>query len=58
MAPSLDLPTRRALIEVDSPEQPSSEDPVVRRFRLTRVPLYTRPDPAQDCFAHLRRCYD
>lgn len=58
MAPPLDLPTRRALVEVGSPERTSSEDPVVRRYRLTRVPLYTRPDPVQDRFVHLRRCYD
>lgn len=30
----------------------------VRRYRLGRMPLYTRPDPVVDRFAHLRRGYD
>jgi hypothetical protein len=50
--------TRRAIIEVASPQGALSKDPVVRRYRLARVPLYTRPDPALDRFAHLRRSYD
>jgi hypothetical protein len=56
MSPSLDL-TRRALIEVAA--RPAvSKDPVVRRYRLARVSLYTRPEPTLDRFAHLRRSYD
>jgi hypothetical protein len=51
--------TRRALIEVAA-QQPVApkEDPVVRRFRLARVSLCTRPEPSPDRFAHLRRSYD
>jgi hypothetical protein len=56
MTSSLDL-TRRALIEVASQATPM-KDPVVRRYRLARVSLYTRPEPALDRFAHLRRSYD
>ncbi len=56
MSPLLDM-TRRALIEVAAP-QSVSQDPVVRRYRLARVSLYTRPEPALDRFAHLRRSYD
>lgn len=61
---------RRVLIPVAAP--PSAEDSPtgreaapttsraspVRRYRLGRMPLYTRPDPAADRFAHLRRGYD
>ena len=54
---SLDL-TRRALIEVSSAQLATSRDAVVRRYRLARVPIYTRPAPALDRFAHLRRSYD
>jgi hypothetical protein len=51
--------TRRALVEVAAAASAtSSKDPVVRRYRLARVPLYTRPAPALDRFAHLRRSYD
>ena len=51
--------TRRALVEVATASPAtSSKDPVVRRYRLARVPLYTRPAPALDRFAHLRRSYD
>lgn len=50
--------TRRALIEVAAPHHTVQNDPVVRRYRLARVSLFTRPDPAQDRFAHLRRSYD
>jgi hypothetical protein len=49
--------TRRAIIEVASPSA-TPKDPVVRRYRLARVLLYTRPEPALDRFAHLRRSYD
>ena len=57
MPPTADL-TRRALIEVAAPQAAVPKDPVVRRYRLARVSLYTRPDPALDRFAHLRRSYD
>jgi hypothetical protein len=57
MSATLDL-TRRALIEVDALQSAVSKDPVVRRYRLARVSLYTRPEPALDRFAHLRRSYD
>jgi len=50
--------TRRALIEVDGSQSAISKDPVVRRYRLARVSLYTRPEPSLDRFAHLRRSYD
>lgn len=56
MPSTLDL-TRRALIEVAAPQSVPKE-PVVRRYRLARVSLYTRPEPALDRFAHLRRSYD
>ncbi len=56
MSPTLDL-TRRALIEVAA-SQSVPQDPVVRRYRLARVSLYTRPEPSLDRFAHLRRSYD
>jgi hypothetical protein len=58
MAPILDLISRRALIEVATPQPDVSKDPVVRRYRLARVSLYTRPEPTLDRFAHLRRSYD
>ena len=54
---SLDL-TRRALIEVASAQLASPKDPVLRRYRLARVPIYSRSAPALDRFAHLRRSYD
>jgi hypothetical protein len=56
MAAALDL-TRRAIIEV-APQSVPSKDPVVRRYRLARVSIYTRPEPTLDRFAHLRRSYD
>jgi hypothetical protein len=56
MSATLDL-TRRALVEV-APPAAAPKDPVIRRYRLARVSLYTRPDPALDRFAHLRRSYD
>jgi hypothetical protein len=49
--------TRRALLEVAA-SQSASKDPVVRRYRLARVSLYTRPELTLDRFAHLRRSYD
>lgn len=57
MSANLDL-TRRALIEVAASQSAVSKDPVVRRYRLARVSLYTRPEPSLDRFAHLRRSYD
>jgi hypothetical protein len=56
MSAMLDL-TRRAIIAVASPSSPP-KDPVVRRYRLARVSLHTRPEPSLDRFAHLRRSYD
>ncbi|HWI06126.1 MAG TPA: hypothetical protein VNT54_01265 [Solirubrobacteraceae bacterium] len=50
--------TRRALVEVAARHAAVPKHPVVRRYRLARVLLFTRPDPAQDRFAHLRRSYD
>lgn len=61
---------RRVLIPVaappsaaDSPEgraaaTDTSQVARVRRYRLGRMPLHTRLDPAADRFAHLRRGYD
>ncbi len=57
MSATLDL-TRRALIEVDVARSAVAKDPVVRRYRLAQVSLYTRPEPTLDRFAHLRRSYD
>lgn len=57
MSATLDL-TRRALIEVAASQSAVPKDPVVRRYRLARVSLYTRPEPSLDRFAHLRRGYD
>ena len=50
--------TRRALIEVAASKTAVPKDPVVRRHRLARVSLFTRPEPSLDRFAHLRRSYD
>jgi hypothetical protein len=50
--------TRRTLVEVAATQAAASKDPVVRRYQLARVSLYTRPEPALDRFAHLRRSYD
>jgi hypothetical protein len=51
--------TRRAIVEVASPlSAASTKDPVRRRYRLARVPLYTGPAPALDRFAHLRASHD
>jgi hypothetical protein len=57
MPASLDM-TRRALLEVTASPATASKDPVVRRYRLARVSLFTRPEPSLDRFAHLRRSYD
>jgi hypothetical protein len=47
--------TRRAIVEVASSiSAASTKDPVLRRYRLARVPLYTGPAPTPDRFAHLR----
>jgi len=50
--------TRRAIVEVAAAHATSPKDPVVRRYRLARVPIYTRTAPLPDHFAHLRRSYD
>lgn len=63
------LDTRRVLIPVagpmsamDGPRADATPDTErehgIRRYRLGRMPLHTRPDPAADRFAHLRRGYD
>ncbi|MGH2942558.1 MAG: hypothetical protein ACRDLN_07285 [Solirubrobacteraceae bacterium] len=58
MPATVDL-TRRVLLEVAAAQQSAaSRDPVVRRYRLARVSLYTRPEPSLDRYAHLRRSYD
>jgi len=46
--------SRRALVPVAEP-QSSTPTPVVRRYRLSRVSLLARPDPALDRLSHLRR---
>ncbi len=50
--------TRRAIVEVAAAHAASPKDPVVRRYRLARVPLYTGPAPVLDRFAHLRASHD
>jgi hypothetical protein len=50
--------TRRVLIPTAAPPSSSAKAPRVRHYRLARVPLYTRPDPTLDRYAHLRRSYD
>lgn len=50
--------TRRALVEVATSRASSPQDPIVRRYRLARVPLYTGPAPVLDRFAHLRVSHD
>jgi hypothetical protein len=57
MPASSDL-TRRVLIPIAEPPSSPEKAPRVRHYRLARVPLYVRPDPAMDRFAHLRRSYD
>jgi hypothetical protein len=47
--------TRRALVEVAASASASPKDPIVRRYRLARVPVYTRPHPAPERFVHTRR---
>lgn len=47
--------TRRALVEVGAASSASPKDPIVRRYRLARVPIYTRSAPAPQHFAHARR---
>ena len=49
---------RRALVEVAASQPASVKDPVIRRYRLARVPRHTTPAPLPDRFAHLRRSYD
>jgi hypothetical protein len=57
MPASSDL-TRRVLVPIDAPTPASARSPRVRHYRLARAPLYPRPDPTLDRFAHLRRSYD
>ena len=52
----LDL-TRRVLVPIVGPPE-SMKAPRVGRYRLTRISMYTRPDPSLDRFGHLRRSYD
>ena len=47
--------TRRALVEVGASASASPKGPIVRRYRLARVPIYTRSAPAPERFAHPRR---
>ena len=47
--------TRRALVEVGASASVSPKDPVVRRYRLARVPVLTRPQAAPERFARTRR---
>jgi hypothetical protein len=58
MTTSLDI-SRRVLVPVAS-SQASGDAPAVtvRRYHLARLPLHTRPDPAKDRYAHLRRTHD
>lgn len=46
---------RRALVEVRADRPASSKGPIVRRYRLARVPRYPAAAPVPDHFAHLRR---
>ncbi len=54
---SLDIP-RRMLVPVTSSPSAAADVPRVRRYRMARLPLHTRPDPETDRFAHLRRSHD
>jgi hypothetical protein len=56
--PDASVLTRRAIVEVAAVHAASSKDPVVRRYRLARVPLYIGPAPVLDRFAHLRVSHD
>ena len=56
--PDASAHTRRALVEIAATQAALPKDPIVRRYRLARVPLYTEPAPVPDRFAHLRRSYD
>jgi hypothetical protein len=47
--------TRRALVEVGASAPASPKDPIVRRYRLARVPIYTRSAPAPERFTYTRR---
>jgi len=54
---SLDL-NRRVLVPLHGSQPAVVHAPRVRRYRLARLPLPTRPDPTLDRFAHLRASYD
>jgi len=51
-------PSRRVLVPLHGSQPAVVHAPRVRRYRLARLPLHTRPDPAMDRFAHLRASYD
>jgi hypothetical protein len=53
----LDL-TRRVLVPIHGSHPAVAHAPRVRRYRLARLPIHTRPDPTLDRFGHLRRSYD
>lgn len=57
MPTSLDL-TRRVLVPINGLQPAVVHAPRVRRYRLARLPLHTRPDPMTDRFAHLRASHD
>jgi len=57
MTASLDL-TRRVLVPLHGSQPAAAHAPRVRRYRMARLPLHTRPDPAMDRFAHLRASLD
>ncbi|MDQ3676722.1 MAG: hypothetical protein M3401_07970 [Actinomycetota bacterium] len=50
--------TRRVLVPIPGSQPAVTHAPKVRRYRLARLPLHTRPDPIPDRFGHLRRSYD
>ena len=50
--------TRRALVQLAAARPRDAKDPVVRRYRLSRVPPSPAAASAPDRFAHLRRSYD
>jgi hypothetical protein len=60
MPAPLDVP-RRVLVPVSGPASAPTVEahaPRIRRYRMARTGLYTRPDPARDRFAYLRTTHD
>ena len=53
----LDL-NRRVLVPIHGSQPAVAHAPMVRRYRLARLPLQAHPDPTLDRFDHLRRSYD